>query len=127
MSKKIDEKRLRGWAREAQQRIEELEHAVASLSSRKDDYRYDPVPRHPIPLKDRVEFYKKRDRLRKVQIWTSAGKNERGERLLCSLDWPEPITAIRVYLATHDMDHLEAFGEWLSKILGGEDDQTQSQ
>jgi len=114
--KKVDEKKLRGWASQTQRRIEALE--------RKLDYeeapKYDPVPYHPVPLKDKVEFYKRRDRLRQVQIWTSAGKDEQGNHLLCSLDWPGSIGAIEVYWATHDIDSLlsDPFDVWLAKILG---------
>ena len=114
--KKVDEKKLRGWASQAQRRIEALERKLEYEEAPK----YDPVPYHPIPLKDRVEFYKRRETLRQVQIWTSAGADEQGNHLLCSLDWPGPIEAGAVYLATHDMDNLEPFEEWLAKILGEE-------
>lgn len=125
--KKLDEGKLRGWAKEAQKRIEALEHTVASLSSQRtigeEEYHYDPVPRHPIPLKDRHEFYMRRDRLRQVQIWTSAGEDEDGYPLLCSLDWTGKIPAIGVYLATHSIDSVlgEPYEEWLIGILGESD------
>jgi len=128
--KKLDEGKLRGWAKEAQKRIDEaqkrieaLEHTVASLSSQRtigeEEYHYDPVPRHPIPLKDRGEFYIRRDRLRQVQIWTFAGEDEDGEVLLCSLDWPGKIRSGEAYLATHDIDSVlsEPYKEWLAGIL----------
>jgi len=122
--KKLDTTKLRGWAKEAQKRIEALERAQASLRvDRPEDYKYSPVPRHPIPLKDRDEFYKRRDRLRQVQIWTSAGKDKDGNHMLCSLDWPTSVPAISVYLATHDVDNLEPFDEWLAEILEVEHDQ----
>jgi hypothetical protein len=112
--KKLDETKLRGWAKEAQRRIEALERKVEYEEVPK----YDPVPYHPIPLKDRHEFYSRRDKLRQVQIWTSAGKDEQGNHLLCSLDWPGPLLAGTVYWAVHDMDNLEPFDEWLNRLLG---------
>ena len=129
MTKEIDEKKLREWAKDAQRGLEESQRRIgvlerASLSGQ-EEYRYDPVPRHPIPPKDKVEFYKRRDRLRQVQIWTSAGEDEEGNHLLCSLDWPEPIAAVSVYLATHDIDSLlsDPFDKWLAETLGEDGDE----
>jgi hypothetical protein len=128
--KKLDETKLRGWAKDAQKRIDEalkrigaLEHTVASISVQRSiqgEDRYDPVPRHPIPLKDRGAFYKRRDRLRQVQIWTPAGEDEDGRLLLCSLDWSGKVDAGELYLATHDIDSIreEPYEEWLAKVLG---------
>src|SRR4030042_1689896 len=97
----IDAGKLRGWAKEAQKRIEALERASLGSWTQTDYIRYKPVPYEPIPPQHKVSFYARRKKLCQVQIWTSAGQDEQGNHLLCSLDWPESIEAVAVYLATH--------------------------
>lgn len=103
--KKVDESRLRGWAKSVQERLEAIEQALPTEPQEPKRQ----IIRSRLPESHRQEVHERRYRLWQVQNWTYAGMDKRGKHRVASLD-TGIVPAGEVWAALRTVEWLHGLG-----------------